>query len=75
MDISKCSNTECDKREECFRYRVKPSDFRQAYADFKTEQGCFSSIDGWDDSYLIPKGAIVKNLFAAKKDAEHENKG
>ena len=68
-DISKCSNTTCPSREECFRYRVKPAEYRQAYADYRPYDSdgnkCkgFTTIEGWDESYLIPKGALVKDLF------------
>lgn len=66
-DIAKCSNTNCPSKEECFRYRVKPSKYMQSYADFKPNKDgiCsgFSSLDGWNDIILIPLGALVKNLF------------
>ena len=74
MDISKCCNTKCPRREECFRYRVKPG-VRQAYADFRpydtdgNKCSGFSTIEGWADCMLIPVGAVVKNIFEAKEVA------
>lgn len=65
MDISKCCNTNCPKREECFRYRVKPG-YRQTYARFEFKDGkCwgFDEIGNWQESYLIPVGSDVKNIF------------
>ena len=33
-DISMCANQVCPKREECFRYRATPSEFRQSFGEF-----------------------------------------
>lgn len=30
-DISMCSGQECPKKDTCFRYLAKPSEFRQSY--------------------------------------------
>lgn len=72
-DFSMCSNTKCPSREMCYRYRVKPSEFRQAYADYRPDDrgkcDSFSSIDGWDPRWLMPEGAIVKNCFPKKSEA------
>ena len=63
-DISKCCNNKCPKREECYRYRVKPNPYRQAYSEFKPEMNCFKKIDsGWAEQWFIPKGRVVKNIF------------
>lgn len=35
-DITMCINHDCVKRAECYRYRVSPNKYRQAYAEFKT---------------------------------------
>lgn len=34
-DISMCSNKECSRKEECYRFTAIPNEFRQAYADFE----------------------------------------
>lgn len=67
-DISKCCDTQCPSREKCFRYRVKPAEFRQSYAPFRhaLEDGrCneFLPLSGWANEYLIPEGAIVKDFL------------
>lgn len=33
-DISMCQDTQCQSREECYRFTANPNEFRQAYADF-----------------------------------------
>ena len=72
MDISKCCNTECPFREDCFRYRVKPG-FRQAYEDFRPYDAdgnkCsgFSTIEGWAPVMLIPEGALVNNIYKERE--------
>ena len=38
-DISMCMNYACKKRMKCFRYRAKPSEFRQSYGGFN-EKDC-----------------------------------
>lgn len=30
-DIAMCSGQECPKKDTCFRYLAKPSEFRQSY--------------------------------------------
>ena len=34
-DISMCQNKECKFKEDCYRFTAKPSEFMQAYGDFK----------------------------------------
>ena len=34
-DISKCSNEDCPLKESCYRYKVKPHPFRQAYTTYE----------------------------------------
>lgn len=34
-DISKCSNEDCPLKESCYRYKVKPNPFRQAYTTYE----------------------------------------
>ena len=43
-DISKCLSEACPLKDNCYRYTSKPSEYRQAYADFKydEENGCDS---------------------------------
>ena len=36
-DISKCKNTECSRRESCYRFTVPPDPLLQCYADFEPE--------------------------------------
>lgn len=41
-DITMCNNKECPKKEVCYRYMAKPSEYRQAYATFDwTKDDCF----------------------------------
>jgi len=44
-DISKCRNKKCDRKNECYRYRVIPSPMFQTYGVFD-EKDCkhFSQI-------------------------------
>jgi hypothetical protein len=37
-DISKCSNYHCPSHQQCWRY-LAPGSERQAYADFKPNEG------------------------------------
>jgi hypothetical protein len=30
-DITKCKGDNCDKKESCYRFTSKPSEFRQSY--------------------------------------------
>jgi hypothetical protein len=34
-DISMCLNKTCPLAKECYRFNAKPSEYSQAYADFK----------------------------------------
>jgi hypothetical protein len=50
-DISKCNNTKCPLKENCYRYTVK-SGFWQSYADFQftiTEDGKVECDYFWDN--------------------------
>lgn len=38
-DISMCMNKECPSHNQCFRFRAQPHMYRQAYTDFKVEDG------------------------------------
>lgn len=65
-DISLCRNNECPSRDTCYRYRAKPSEFMQAYGDFKPKgEKCeaFTSIEGWDERRLIPVGTLRPKPF------------
>jgi len=33
-DISMCLNRKCPSRNECYRYRAQPNEWRQSYAAF-----------------------------------------
>lgn len=37
-DITMCLSHDCEKKEQCYRYRADPSKYNQAYWDFKTQQ-------------------------------------
>lgn len=34
MDISMCADNECPVRETCYRFKAKPSEYRQSYGEF-----------------------------------------
>jgi len=34
-DITMCSNVQCPLREDCYRFSAIPSEYRQAYSEFK----------------------------------------
>lgn len=36
-DISMCANKTCDKRLTCYRYRARPNEHWQSYANFDAE--------------------------------------
>ena len=38
-DISMCLNNECASRERCYRFKAKPSEYQQAYTEFKPLPG------------------------------------
>lgn len=72
-DISKCANKDCPIRNICYRYRVKPSEFRQTYADFKpacagniVQCTAFWSIEGYTVDSLLP--ADVGHQIDFKED-------
>ena len=37
VDIALCLNHGCPRAKECYRHEAKPSELRQAYADFHHE--------------------------------------
>lgn len=37
-DISMCPNNACPAKYDCYRYTATPSEFRQAYMDFKPDE-------------------------------------
>jgi len=47
-DIAMCDNTECPRRQDCYRYRAVPTERRQAYCEFVGGVECpdFWPIDG-----------------------------
>lgn len=57
-DISMCKDKTCPSRASCYRYRARPSKYRQAYSDYSCEgkERCehYQSTSGWDDRYLVP---------------------
>lgn len=52
VDIAKCGNDECPKRNQCLRYTA-PCGERQAWSTFEhDDNGCefFISNEGWDEA-------------------------
>lgn len=37
-DICMCFNDTCPLRETCYRYKAKPCEYRQSYADFQPDE-------------------------------------
>lgn len=35
MDISKCFGKDCPRKETCYRYTAKPSEYYQSYGSFE----------------------------------------
>ena len=40
VDISMCLNEDCPIKETCYRYKATANPYRQAYMDFKYDNGC-----------------------------------
>ena len=36
-DISMCANEKCTKKETCYRFKAKPSEFWQSYGVYKMD--------------------------------------
>ena len=56
-DITMCSGKNCEIKNECYRYRAIPNEFRQSWFadnDLYKYGSCdfFTSVKGWPDSYL-----------------------
>jgi len=47
-DITMCDSVECPRKNECYRYTAKPSEYRQAYSDFQCGK------PGEEIDYFIP---------------------
>lgn len=54
-DICMCVSNECPRRNECYRWRVKPSEHRQSISRFyKNNEECsYFSLIGVDDGETI----------------------
>ena len=37
MDITKCANEDCKKKEQCLRFMEPPNDFWQSYSYFECD--------------------------------------
>lgn len=37
-DITMCASDVCCARHECYRHEAKPSEFRQSYSDFYSDE-------------------------------------
>ena len=51
-DITMCKNDKCEQRQNCYRYRAKPTPVRQSYfaEDVREKDGScenFETIEGW----------------------------
>ena len=57
-DITKCSNENCSKKENCYRYMVESCEYRQSYALFE-EENCESFIEC---RKCILTGRIIKSV-------------
>ena len=40
MDISKCVNENCPKKEQCYRYTCPTNEYNQSYAEFEGGEDC-----------------------------------
>ena len=51
-DYALCTNDECQKKDNCFRFRAVPSEFMQSYAAFEPVQKMSGiSCDGFIPLY------------------------
>ena len=51
-DISMCDNNACPVRNDCYRFRAIPNEYRQTYADFQLDRracDAFYPIVGLDN--------------------------
>ena len=75
-----CSGGGCPLKDKCYRYRAKPTEFRQSYfgtPPFKGEE-CeyFDPADAWSDGYLrslTECTAAEKRIAQAQKEHEEEH--
>jgi len=57
-DIAMCSNEQCIKRNECYRFTAVVNPYRQAYVEFKpvnNTQESFECRGWWDNKAMYPK--------------------
>jgi hypothetical protein len=40
LDITKCSGENCDKKEKCYRFLAKDSEYRQSYLVIENVKEC-----------------------------------
>ena len=69
-DISKCANNTCPLRLRCYRYRVIPDPYHQAYADFKPQgKTCknFWDVKGYNKKDLFPEHYVQFDPFKDEK--------
>lgn len=71
-DIAMCPGIQCETKNNCYRYRAKPEEFGQTYADFRPDKEgiCtrFWDIEGYLERFLVPVEEIeqdeaLKGLF------------
>lgn len=46
-DITMCSNKECPKKEQCYRFTATPNPYRQGYMELKPDENgeCKDFVD------------------------------
>jgi len=62
-DITMCEDKECPLRNECYRYRAIPNEFRQYYFCESPRQN-----DDCIEFYKIPDRARIKDIKEEDKD-------
>ena len=46
-DITKCTDSKCPSRKQCWRYMAKPNPHAQSYGDFNRADGAERCADGF----------------------------
>lgn len=64
-DISMCANKECPSANKCYRFMVKPTEYRQAYMEFKPDstgkcEAYSEWTEGWIRNELPPINVVEK---------------
>ncbi len=79
-DLAMCSGGACLLKEECYRHRAKPTEFRQSYFGTPPFKGddCeyFYDLKGWPPSYVRTMAectAAEERIAKAQKEHEEEH--